>query len=207
MGKHELILPNLRVTSVAKICTQCKNTQRFHKKKYPSQKWMQAIAQVLDTPKIEAVPRKFSFGHVRISLKISAEDYDRCAQNYEPCQLLSLSVLSVRDRLSEPVPIIPSLDRRFSYVLSGGDWVKILSRLAPKRLINPVQGNLCWCTFVFIAGCIGCSSWVPLNKDYPGALSTAAKEIPVSQFHGTRDEVVRFTWGQHRSVSLLCLLQ
>lgn len=48
------------------------------------------------------------------------------------------------------------------------------------------------------AGCIACSSWVPLNEDYPVALGSAAKDIPVSQFHGTRDEMVRFTWGQQR---------
>lgn len=44
-----------------------------------------------------------------------------------------------------------------------------------------------------------------MNKEYPGALGSAAKDIPVAQFHGTRDDVVRFTWGQNRRVhSLLC---
>lgn len=50
------------------------------------------------------------------------------------------------------------------------------------------------------AGCVGCSAWVPMNKLYPAALGSAAKNIPVAQFHGTRDEIVRFTWGQDRSV-------
>ena len=49
-------------------------------------------------------------------------------------------------------------------------------------------------------GCVGCSAWVPMNKLYPEALGSAAKNIPVAQFHGTRDEMVRFTWGQDRSV-------
>eukprot|EP00903_Cladosiphon_okamuranus_P014379 g13349.t1 len=48
-----------------------------------------------------------------------------------------------------------------------------------------------------LAGCVACSTWVPMNKDYPAALGSGAKDIPVAQFHGTRDEVVRFTWGQH----------
>lgn len=47
-----------------------------------------------------------------------------------------------------------------------------------------------------LAGCVGCSAWVPMNKLYPAALGSAAKNIPVAQFHGTRDEIVRFTWGQ-----------
>lgn len=49
-------------------------------------------------------------------------------------------------------------------------------------------------------GCVACSAWVPMNKEYPQALGSAGKDIPVAQFHGTRDEIVRFTWGQHRSV-------
>lgn len=39
-----------------------------------------------------------------------------------------------------------------------------------------------------------------MGKEYPRALGSAAKDIPVAQFHGTRDEVVRFTWGQRRLV-------
>lgn len=44
-----------------------------------------------------------------------------------------------------------------------------------------------------------------MNKDYPAALGSGAKGIPVAQFHGTRDEIVRFTWGQNRSVNSLLL--
>ncbi|CAM9756493.1 unnamed protein product [Ectocarpus sp. 4 AP-2014] len=51
-----------------------------------------------------------------------------------------------------------------------------------------------------LAGCVACSTWIPLNKDYPTALGSAAKDIPVAQFHGTRDEVVQFTWGQHSHI-------
>lgn len=47
-------------------------------------------------------------------------------------------------------------------------------------------------------GCVACSTWVPMNKDYPAALGSGAKDIPVAQFHGTRDEVVLLTWGQRR---------
>ncbi|CAM9764447.1 unnamed protein product [Pylaiella littoralis] len=47
-----------------------------------------------------------------------------------------------------------------------------------------------------LAGCVACSTWVPMNKDYPAALGSGAKDIPVAQFHGTRDEVVLLTWGQ-----------
>lgn len=71
-------------------------------------------------------------------------------------------------------------------------WTGLVSRahifLAHTRLMGP-------------KGCVACSTWVPMNKDYPAAFGSGAKDIPVAQFHGTRDEVVRFTWGQSRSVS------
>ncbi|CAM9926417.1 unnamed protein product [Discosporangium mesarthrocarpum] len=55
-----------------------------------------------------------------------------------------------------------------------------------------------------LAGCVACSSWVPMRKDYPRALGSAAKDIPVAQCHGNQDDVVRYAWGQHRYVAQDC---
>ena len=49
-------------------------------------------------------------------------------------------------------------------------------------------------------GCVACSTWVPMNKDYPAALGSGAKDIPVAQFHGAADEIMQLAWGQRRSV-------
>ncbi|CAM9717548.1 unnamed protein product, partial [Choristocarpus tenellus] len=57
--------------------------------------------------------------------------------------------------------------------------------------------HLCLRSTKQLAGCVAASSWVPMHKEYPGALGSAAKDIPVAQFHGDVDMVVQYTWGKH----------
>ncbi|RWS24050.1 Acyl-protein thioesterase 1-like protein [Leptotrombidium deliense] len=47
-----------------------------------------------------------------------------------------------------------------------------------------------------LAGVVAFSCWLPLHKEYPGALSEANKDIPIFQCHGDSDPVVPLRWGQ-----------
>lgn len=48
-----------------------------------------------------------------------------------------------------------------------------------------------------LGGCIGLSTWLPFNGDYPSALSPSSTNLPIFQAHGTSDAVVRYQWGQN----------
>lgn len=49
-----------------------------------------------------------------------------------------------------------------------------------------------------LAGCVGCSAWVPLRDAYPDSLGAGVKEgIPFLQCHGNVDQVVNYSWGHH----------
>lgn len=48
-----------------------------------------------------------------------------------------------------------------------------------------------------LAGCVALSSWLPLRKDFPAALSPAAKTLPIFQVHGNADQVVNYAWGKN----------
>lgn len=47
-----------------------------------------------------------------------------------------------------------------------------------------------------LGGCVALSSWLPFRAEYPSALSTAARSVPIVMFHGTDDYVVGFEWGE-----------
>ncbi|KAG5191439.1 lysophospholipase-like protein II [Tribonema minus] len=47
-----------------------------------------------------------------------------------------------------------------------------------------------------LGGCVACSGWLPLAKEYPAALGDGAKAgLKVLQCHGDADVVVRHHWG------------
>lgn len=46
-----------------------------------------------------------------------------------------------------------------------------------------------------LAGCVALSTWLPMRKDYPAALSQAAKSLSILQAHGKMDNVVAHAWG------------
>ena len=47
-----------------------------------------------------------------------------------------------------------------------------------------------------LAGVLGLSTWLPLEKDYPAALGEGAAATPFLLLHGTADQVVRTQYGQ-----------
>lgn len=47
-----------------------------------------------------------------------------------------------------------------------------------------------------LAGILALSCWLPIHKEYPGALSPANKDIPILQCHGDQDQIVPFQWGE-----------
>ena len=47
-----------------------------------------------------------------------------------------------------------------------------------------------------LAGCIACSSWLPLRDDYPEACGKTAKDLTILQCHGDEDLVVNSAWGK-----------
>ena len=53
-----------------------------------------------------------------------------------------------------------------------------------------------------LGACLGLSCWLPMSKEYPGALSSTASTMKVLLFHGTDDPVVSFKWGE-KSYTLL----
>lgn len=56
-----------------------------------------------------------------------------------------------------------------------------------------------------IGACVACSSWLPLDAEYPDALGPHANTLPVLFCHGDADMVVQLPWGQasHAKVSEL----
>jgi len=50
-----------------------------------------------------------------------------------------------------------------------------------------------------LAGILGLSCWLPIHKEYPGAMSSANKEIPLLHCHGTQDVIVPYPWGRRSS--------
>jgi lysophospholipase-2 len=53
-----------------------------------------------------------------------------------------------------------------------------------------------------LAGLIGLSCWLPLNKTFPGAMNSTNADMPVMQAHGDCDPVVPYLWGQLTSTVL-----
>lgn len=47
-----------------------------------------------------------------------------------------------------------------------------------------------------LAGILALSCWLPIHKEYPGALSSPNKDIPILQCHGDQDQIVPFQWGE-----------
>lgn len=47
-----------------------------------------------------------------------------------------------------------------------------------------------------LAGCVALSTWLPLRREYPAALSATAKLTPVLQCHGEQDGIVPRSWGR-----------
>lgn len=47
-----------------------------------------------------------------------------------------------------------------------------------------------------LAGIIALSTWLPLRKEYPSALGSNAREVPVFCAHGQSDAVVPFRFGE-----------
>ena len=47
-----------------------------------------------------------------------------------------------------------------------------------------------------LGGCIALSTWLPLHKEYPAALSNIAVNLPILQVHGDEDMVVSHQWGR-----------
>ena len=47
-----------------------------------------------------------------------------------------------------------------------------------------------------LGGCIALSTWLPLHKEYPPALSNIAVNLPILQVHGDEDMVVSHQWGR-----------
>jgi len=57
-----------------------------------------------------------------------------------------------------------------------------------------------------LAGCVALSTWLPMRKDYPAALSQQAKSLSVLQAHGKQDQVVAHTWGAETNQLLKTLI-
>ena len=47
-----------------------------------------------------------------------------------------------------------------------------------------------------LGGIVALSTWLPLRKDYPAALSDVGKNVPIFQVHGSDDMVVAYQWGK-----------
>ncbi|KAI1304897.1 Acyl-protein thioesterase 1 [Halotydeus destructor] len=46
-----------------------------------------------------------------------------------------------------------------------------------------------------LAGLLGLSCWLPLHKEFPGAMNEANKDIAILQCHGQVDTIVPIKWG------------
>jgi predicted esterase len=53
-----------------------------------------------------------------------------------------------------------------------------------------------------LGACVALSSWIPLSADYPAALGSAARQIPVFQGHGDSDQIVAHSWGHSSHLAL-----
>ena len=47
-----------------------------------------------------------------------------------------------------------------------------------------------------LAGYIALRAWLPLRADYPDAISTASRSLPVLQVHGDEDMIINHAWSK-----------